>query len=78
MAVLARRIVNVAGQPFLIEDTDVHIGVSIGIAIAPLHGHTLDTLMRSADKALYQAKHGGRSRFRFHAPAQPAITSLNS
>jgi diguanylate cyclase (GGDEF)-like protein len=35
---------------------------SIGIAIHPTHGHSLDVLIRAADDALYEAKNGGRDR----------------
>ena len=36
--------------------------ISIGIATFPDHGHTRDTLIEAADKALYAAKHNGRNR----------------
>ncbi|MEO7200103.1 MAG: diguanylate cyclase [Dokdonella sp.] len=39
-----------------------HISVSIGIALLPDHGSTTAELMRSADTALYAAKHAGRDR----------------
>jgi diguanylate cyclase (GGDEF)-like protein len=78
LSVLARRLVSVIGQPFLIEGNAVDIGISIGIAVAPEHGDTLDTLMRSADKALYQAKHGGRNTFRFYGSAQTPLTLRSS
>ena len=35
---------------------------SIGIAIHPTHGGSLDVLIRAADDALYEAKNGGRDR----------------
>lgn len=53
-------IAAIAGQPYLIGQEAVEIGVSIGIAFAPQHGVTLASLLSAADNALYQAKSRGR------------------
>jgi len=36
--------------------------ISIGVAVYPRHGDTLEEIMRAADRALYEAKHLGRNR----------------
>jgi diguanylate cyclase (GGDEF)-like protein len=54
---LAHRIVRALGAPFVIDGRDVRIGVTVGIAVAPRDGVTLDRLAACADAALYQAKH---------------------
>ena len=38
------------------------VTLSIGIAIFPLHGLTVDAMLHAADDALYAAKHAGRNR----------------
>ena len=38
------------------------ITLSLGVAAFPEHGRKRDVLLRAADKALYEAKHGGRNR----------------
>lgn len=38
------------------------ITISIGVALYPDHGEDVETLLRAADAALYQAKHAGRDR----------------
>jgi diguanylate cyclase (GGDEF)-like protein len=40
----------------------INTTLSCGVACSPMHGATSDTLYASADKALYEAKHGGRNR----------------
>jgi diguanylate cyclase (GGDEF)-like protein/PAS domain S-box-containing protein len=44
---------------------EVHIGVSVGIALYPNHGDTPELLMQHADTALYQAKNQGRNCFKY-------------
>ena len=44
------------------DGCEIHVTVSIGVSELPSHGETLDQLMSRADKALYQAKEGGRNR----------------
>ncbi len=43
--------------------TNVAVGVSIGIALAPRHGTTVEELTKAADLAMYSAKEAGKSRF---------------
>ena len=45
----------------------IHIGCSVGIAVAPHDGVTMDEVVRSADLALYAAKNGGRGQYRFYS-----------
>jgi diguanylate cyclase (GGDEF)-like protein len=44
----------------------VGIDSSIGVAIAPQDGRTLEQLLLAADTAMYGAKDAGRGRFLFH------------
>jgi diguanylate cyclase (GGDEF)-like protein len=53
---VARRIGTALSAPFLLDGVRVQASVSIGIALAPLHGRTLSLLMRRADIAMYRAK----------------------
>ena len=62
---LARRILEALRQPVELTDGVLHIGVSIGIALAPTDGVERDHLMRLADVALYRAKQEGRGRYAF-------------
>jgi diguanylate cyclase (GGDEF)-like protein len=69
---LARRIVTVIAQPFLIDNVQLELGVGIGIAVAPNDGTDPKELLRRADRALYRAKGEGRSSIRFFEPEMDA------
>jgi diguanylate cyclase (GGDEF)-like protein len=68
VASLARRIVDVLGEPYQIEGHEIVIGASIGIAVAPNDGADADLLLKNADMALYRAKSDGRAGWRFFEP----------
>jgi predicted signal transduction protein with EAL and GGDEF domain len=43
-------------QPYFIDGVELHSGARIGIATYPQSGTTIDSLLASADKAMYEAK----------------------
>ncbi|UZF91449.1 GGDEF domain-containing protein [Bosea sp. NBC_00550] len=56
------RIVREISEPYELDSGHkLHIGASIGIALAPEHGRDMNSLMTAADAALYQAKSRGKS-----------------
>ncbi len=63
----ARLIVEVS-RPYMIEARHVSVGVSIGIALAPLHATDPGQLLRFGDMALYDAKARGRGQARVFTP----------
>ena len=65
---LARRLVASLCQPVMVGERQVSIGVSLGLALAPDHGQSLDELMAHADLALYAAKEAGRGRHEIYVP----------
>jgi predicted signal transduction protein with EAL and GGDEF domain len=66
--VLARRILDIMGRPFQIDALSFSVGCSIGIALYPEDGKSLDELIRCADTAMYLVKERGRASFRFYQP----------
>ncbi|SEB50360.1 GGDEF domain-containing protein [Terriglobus roseus] len=62
---LAHRVLLTLSQPYTLSAHEVHIGVSIGIALLPNDGMVLDVLLDRADAALYKAKREGRNRIAF-------------
>ena len=55
LATYAQRLIQHVERGFRIEDHDLNIGISIGIAIAPEHGDTSELLLQRADVAMYLA-----------------------
>jgi two-component system cell cycle response regulator len=63
-AKVASKVIEAVSQPYAIEGHAVSITASAGIGIYPLHGEDADTLMRSADLALYETKRAGKNAYR--------------
>jgi two-component system, cell cycle response regulator len=63
-ATVALKVIEAVSQPYDIEGHTVRITTSAGISIYPVHGEDADTLMKSADLALYEAKHAGKNAYR--------------
>ena len=62
---IARGVVLAASQPFEISSHTVDVGASVGVAISPDHGASIESLMRAADVAMYRAKSLGGGQFSF-------------
>ena len=65
---LATRLVDLIGRAYAVEGHMLHIGASVGVAIAPDDGYEPDVLLKNADLALYRAKAEGRGCYRFFEP----------
>jgi diguanylate cyclase (GGDEF)-like protein/PAS domain S-box-containing protein len=63
--VVARKLVDLFKQPFMVKEQEIYTTVSIGISIYPDDGESLDQLMQYADMAMYQVKVDGRNNYRF-------------
>ncbi|WP_171034153.1 putative bifunctional diguanylate cyclase/phosphodiesterase [Lichenicoccus roseus] len=66
MQVLAEGMLRQFEHPFLVDERDTSVGLSIGVSMAPLAGDTGEALLEAADLALYQAKHDGGGCYRFY------------
>jgi len=62
---LARRILDAIGEPYLLDGHSVVVGASIGIAMSPGDGEDSEKLLKSADMALSRAKSEFRGTFSF-------------
>jgi diguanylate cyclase (GGDEF)-like protein/PAS domain S-box-containing protein len=64
----ARRVIEAMARPFVLDGLSFTVTCSIGIALYPNDGATLNELVRHADKAMYSVKEGGGAGYRFHLP----------
>jgi diguanylate cyclase (GGDEF)-like protein len=70
---LAQEILAIAEQEFDIDGHDVTVGASIGIAIASPGETDAETILKSADLAMYSAKSDGRGTYRMFDPEMDSI-----
>ncbi len=70
-ASVASRAIEAVSQPYDIQGTIVNITTSAGVSIFPDHGKDAETLMKSADQALYKAKAAGRNTYRIAERGEP-------
>src|SRR3546814_727623 len=54
---------RVLSEPFILNDRNLYIGVSIGASICPKDGNDVAQLLRNADAAMYHAKSHGKNKF---------------
>jgi EAL domain-containing protein (putative c-di-GMP-specific phosphodiesterase class I) len=64
-AITARRVLKALADTHKIGELDLHVTASIGVSVYPEDGLDAETLIKNADTAMYQAKAGGRKKFRF-------------
>ncbi len=69
VAHIAQKVIDSLSAPALINGYEVVVGCSIGIAIYPQGGQDADTLLKSADIAMYKAKQEEGSTFCFFTDA---------
>jgi len=65
-AILARRLLQIFLSPFIIDNREIFIGLSIGITGFPNDGNDAQILLRNADTAMYEAKEASRNTYRFY------------
>ncbi len=64
--ITSRRVIERLAQPFVIDGLSFSVTCSIGIALFPDDGQTMDDLIKNADAAMYHVKERGRAGFRFY------------
>jgi diguanylate cyclase (GGDEF)-like protein len=58
---VAERLIDRLSEKFVVQDQLVSVSASVGIALLGVHGESFEELMRSADRALYDAKKAGKN-----------------
>lgn len=68
LGIVASHVLKALGEPYLLDSHELFISASIGIAVYPDDSEDIDTLLKYADSAMYQAKNEGRNNFQFYSP----------
>ncbi|MBC2582932.1 EAL domain-containing protein [Clostridium sp. DJ247] len=66
---VANRILQVIRQPIIIENHELYLTISIGVAIYPDDGEDGEALLTNADVAMYRAKEHGKNNFHLYTAA---------
>jgi len=74
-AVIARKILDSFNEPFAAGDRMLHMGASIGVALAEDRGVSPEELLARADAAMYRAKEDGRATVRFYEERQGSASA---
>lgn len=61
----ASKILAIISEPFVIEERELYLTASIGVAVYPTDGSDVQSLLKHADLAMYQAKDMDRNNFQF-------------
>ena len=82
-AYTARRLLDTIAQPFTIQNKELFVTASIGIALYPMDGDSTTLLLKNADSALYQAAARGCNSYQFfredmHASSQRMLIIRSS
>lgn len=65
---VARKLLEAMRQPFLVAGRELRVTASLGLAVGPQDGDDVQTLVKSADTAMYRAKDAGRDRLQLFDP----------
>jgi diguanylate cyclase (GGDEF)-like protein/PAS domain S-box-containing protein len=68
--VIGEELVAMAGKAVKLDDRELYVGASIGVAIYPQDGSSSGELLKHADTAMYRAKDRGRNRISFYSAEQ--------
>lgn len=66
-AVVAQKVIASVARPFLVDNHELSVGTSVGIAVYPKDADDESGLLRRADFAMFRAKGEGRDAFRFYS-----------
>ncbi|HEX2060364.1 MAG TPA: EAL domain-containing protein, partial [Thermoanaerobaculia bacterium] len=74
-AAVAQKVLEAVRHPVVIDEHELYVTTSVGIAIFPEDGDDAESLLKNADRAMYRAKELGRDNYQY---ARPTLGSADS
>ena len=65
IALAAKKVLEECGQPIMVEGAECRVGFSMGIAVFPDDGDSIEAIMSAADDAMYRVKRGDKNGYAF-------------
>jgi diguanylate cyclase (GGDEF)-like protein/PAS domain S-box-containing protein len=66
---VAQKVLDALRHPMTIDEHELYVTTSIGLALFPADGDDAESLLKNADRAMYRAKESGRDTFQFASAA---------
>lgn len=63
---IVEKLLDAIAEPFVLGSNEMHVTASIGVTVFPFDDNEVESLLRNADTAMYQAKEAGKNCFRFY------------
>lgn len=67
ISIITDKVLKSIEKPFIIDHEEYFITASIGIAVYPVDGDTVEALIKNADMAMYKAKNNGKNQFMLYS-----------
>jgi diguanylate cyclase (GGDEF)-like protein/PAS domain S-box-containing protein len=68
-SVVAKKVLEEVRQPIVIDEHELFVTASVGLAVYPEDGDDAETLLKNADRAMYRAKDAGRNNYQYATPS---------
>jgi diguanylate cyclase (GGDEF)-like protein/PAS domain S-box-containing protein len=75
---IADKVLGAIREPFLLNDQELHVTTSLGVALYPDDAEDLDTLIKETDVAMYFAKERGRDNYQRYSSSDHKMRPLGS
>jgi diguanylate cyclase (GGDEF)-like protein len=76
-SLVAQELIDIVSLPITVQEQELFVTPSIGIAIYPQYGKDAESLIKNADMAMYRAKRQGRNTYRFYTTDTDGKASKN-
>jgi EAL domain-containing protein (putative c-di-GMP-specific phosphodiesterase class I) len=67
--VVAQKVLEAVRQPIVVDEHELFVTASVGLAVYPEDGDDAETLLKNADRAMYRAKDMGRNNYQYATPS---------